>query len=81
MAMKEPKVKIFVAHHKPWYVYEDDVYVPIQVWKKNAKVDLWILWDDTWDNISEKNTSATQILEQIYDTIEPGYLKNSWWFL
>lgn len=29
------------------------------------------------DNISEKNTSATQILEQIYDTIEPGYLKNS----
>ena len=52
---KYPRIKIFVAHHKPWYVYEDDVYVPIQAGKKNAKIDLWILWDDTWDNISEKN--------------------------
>lgn len=66
MAMKEPKVKIFVAHHKPWYVYEDDVYVPIQVWKKNAKVDLWILWDDTWDNISEKNSNYAELTAQYW---------------
>ena len=26
--------------------------------------------------ISEKNTSAYKILEQIYDTIDPGYLKS-----
>ena len=58
---KEPKIKIFVAHHKPWYIYEDDVYVPIQVWKKNAKIDLWILWDDTWDNISEKNDNYAEL--------------------
>ena len=61
---KKPKIKIFVAHHKQWYVYEDDVYVPIQVWKKNAKVDLWILWDDTWDNISWKNDNYAELTAQ-----------------
>ena len=61
---KSPKIKIFVAHHKPWYAYEDDVYVPIQVGKKNAKVDLWIIWDDTWDNISEKNSSYAELTAQ-----------------
>lgn len=81
MAMKEPKVKIFVAHHKPWYVYEDDVYVPIQVWKKNAKVDLWILWDDTWDNISEKNSNYAELTAQYwvwknYDLSDVDYV----WF-
>ena len=63
---KESKIKIFVAHHKPWYIYEDDVYVPIQVWKKNAKVDLWILWDDTWDNISEKNDNYAELTAQYW---------------
>ncbi len=63
---KWPKIKIFVAHHKPWYIYEDDVYVPIQVWKKKAKVDLWILWDDTWDNISEKNSNYAELTAQYW---------------
>ena len=63
---KKPKIKIFVAHHKPWYIYEDDVYVPIQVWKKNAKVDLWILWDDTGDNISEKNDNYAELTAQYW---------------
>lgn len=66
MTRKEPRIKIFVAHHKPWYIYEDDVYVPIQVWKKNAKVDLWILWDDTWDNISEKNDNYAELTAQYW---------------
>ena len=63
---KESKIKIFVAHHKPWYIYEDDIYVPIQVWKKNAKVDLWILWDDTGDNISEKNNNYAELTAQYW---------------
>lgn len=58
---KNPKIKIFVVHHKPWYIYEDDIYTPIQVWKKNAKVDLWILWDDTWDNISDRNGEYAEL--------------------
>ena len=63
---KESKIKIFVAHHKPWYIYEDDVYVPIQVWKKNAEVDLWIIWDDTGDNISEKNDNYAELTAQYW---------------
>ena len=61
MTEKKPKIKIFVSHHKPWYIYQDDVYTPIQVWKKNAKIDLWILWDDTWDNISDKNGEYAEL--------------------
>jgi len=66
MTKKEPRIKIFVAHHKPWYIYEDDVYVPIQVWKKASKVDLWILWDDTGDNISEKNNNYAELTAQYW---------------
>ncbi len=63
---REPSIKIFVAHHKPWYIYEDDVYVPIQVWKKKSKIDLWILWDDTGDNISEKNDNYAELTAQYW---------------
>ena len=63
---KYPRIKIFVAHHKPWYVYEDDVYVPIQVWKKKLAIDLWIIWDDTWDNISEKNANYAELTAQYW---------------
>lgn len=52
---RKNKIKIFVAHHKPWYIYKDNIFEPIHVWKKNSKYDLWILGDDTWDNISYKN--------------------------
>lgn len=81
MTKKEPKIKIFVSHHKPWYIYEDDIFVPIQVWKKNAKVDLWILWDDTWDNISEKNSQYAELTAQYwvwknYDLSDVDYV----WF-
>ena len=78
---KVSNIKIFVAHHKPWYIYEDDIYVPIQVWKKNAKVDLWILWDDTGDNISEKNSNYAELTAQYwvwknYDLSDVDYV----WF-
>lgn len=49
-------IKIFVSHHKDWYIYKDDIFEPIHVWKANSNIDLWILWDDTWDNISHKNS-------------------------
>ncbi len=81
MVEYKPNIKIFVAHHKPWYVYEDDVYVPIQVWKKNSKIDLWIIWDDTWDNISEKNSNYAELTAQYwvwknYDLSDVDYV----WF-
>lgn len=78
---KEHKIKIFVAHHKPWYIYEDDIYVPIQLWKKDSDIDLWILWDDTWDNISEKNGTYAELTAQYwvrknYDLSDVDYV----WF-
>ena len=62
--LKNPNVKIFVSHHKPWYIYKDNIYIPIQVWKKNAEFNLWIIWDDTWDNISYKNNLYAELTAQ-----------------
>ena len=81
MIQKEPKIKIFVAHHKQWYIYEDDVIVPIQAGKKNAKIDLWISWDDTWDNISDRNGEYSELTMQYwvwknYDLSDVDYV----WF-
>ena len=81
MTKKEPKIKIFVSHHKPWYIYEDDIYIPIQVGKKNAKIDLWIIWDDTGDNISDKNSNYAELTAQYrvwknYDLSDVDYI----WF-
>lgn len=64
---KDPKIKIFVTHfNKPEFIYEDDIFVPIQAWKKNAKIDLWIQWDNTWDNISEKNPQYAELTTQYW---------------
>ena len=76
---KSPNIKIFVAHHKPWLIYEDDIFVPIHVWKKNSKYDLWILWDDTWDNISSKNYLYAELTAQYrvwknYDMSDTDYI-------
>jgi hypothetical protein len=79
---KKPNIKIFVTHfNKPDYIYEDDIFVPIQAWKKNAKIDLWIQWDDTWDNISEKNPQYAELTTQYwvwknYDLSDVDYV----WF-
>lgn len=75
-------IKIFVCNHKPWYLFEDDFFKPIQVGKKNAKLDLWVLWDDTWDNISDKNfdyyaeLTAQYRVRKNYDLSNIDYL----WF-
>ena len=64
---KDPNIKIFVTHfNKPEFIYEDDVFVPIQAWKKNSKIDLGIQWDDTWDNISEKNSQYAELTTQYW---------------
>ena len=75
-------IKIFVAHHMPWDVYEDDIFVPIQVGKNNSKVDLWILWDNTWDNISYLNDKYSELTQQYwvwknYDLTNVDYV---WFF-
>ena len=58
------KIKIFVAAHKPGVVRHDDVYNPIHVGRaisryKDEMAD--IIGDDTGDNISEKNSSYSEM--------------------
>jgi len=52
---KSPRIKILVAHHKPGYIFENDIFLPIQVGKAVSNVDLGIQGDDTEDNISHLN--------------------------
>lgn len=60
------KLKIFVSHHKDWYIFHDNSFIPIHVWKKNSKKNLWILWDDTWNSISIKNSSYAELTAQYW---------------
>lgn len=48
-------VKIFVAHHKSGYFYKDQIHEPIHVGKDCSNLDLGILGDNTFDNISNLN--------------------------
>ncbi len=64
---KELNIKFFVTHfNNPNCIYEDNIFVPIQAWKKNSKIDLWIQWDDTWDNISDKNSQYAELTTQYW---------------
>lgn len=58
------RVKIYVAVHKPGVVRHDDVYTPIHVGRaismyKDEMADM--IGDDTGDNISEKNSSYSEM--------------------
>lgn len=59
--MEQQKIRILVATHKPGLVYKDDIFIPIQVGKANAKIDLGGLGDDTGDNISTKNPNYCEL--------------------
>ena len=59
------KIKVFVAYHKPPVFFQNDNYIPIHVWKSKSNLDLWIVGDDTWDNISDKNYDYAELLLNI----------------
>lgn len=63
------KIKIFVACHKPYEVYHDDVYTPIHVGRaiSNCKEEMkGMIGDDTGDNISEKNPFYSELTAQYW---------------
>lgn len=67
--MKQKKVKILVACHKPDAVYEDEVYTPIHVGKVISKCKSemsYMIGDDTGDNISEKNPFYCELTAQYW---------------
>lgn len=53
-------IKILVAAHKPYWMPDDDVYLPIQVGAA-GKESLGWQRDDEGDNISEKNPNYCEL--------------------
>ena len=64
--MNNKQLKIFVSYHKEPIFLETKDIIPIQVWKSKSKKDFWILWDDTWDNISDKNNDYAELTAQYW---------------
>ena len=61
---EQAKIKIFVAAHKPGKVRSDDVYTPIHVGRAISKYKdemANMIGDDTGDNISERNSSYSEM--------------------
>ena len=75
------RIKIFVAYHKWPVFFQNGNYIPIHVWKARTELDLWIIWDNSWDNISDKNNDYAELTAQYrvwknYDLTDVDYV----WF-
>lgn len=62
-------LKILVAYHKPYPIYQNEIYTPIHVGRsvsvyKDEMSDL--IGDDTGDNISEKNPMYCELTAQYW---------------
>lgn len=55
------KIKILIATHKEAEFPQNEIFLPIQVGKKNAKVKINIQGDDEGENISEKNPQYCEL--------------------
>ena len=53
-------IKIIIALHKPYWIPDDDAYLPLHVGAE-GKADLFIQKDDTGDNISSKNANFCEL--------------------
>ena len=53
-------IKILVATHKPYWMPEDKVYVPIHMGSE-GKTDIGFIGDNTGENISNKNANYCEL--------------------
>ena len=69
-------VKILIATHKPYWMPDDDIYLPIQVGSAINKTDLGYCRDDTGDNISAKNKNYCELtgLYWAWKNLEADYI-------
>ncbi len=63
---KKPKISIFVSCHKPSLLPESTIFVPIHVGASKADERMNMLWDDTGDNISYKNSRFCELTAQYW---------------
>ncbi len=68
-------IKIIVATHKPYWMPDDPLYVPVQVGAA-GKEDLGFVRDDSGDNISEKNANFCELtgLYWAWKNLEADYV-------
>lgn len=55
------EIKILIAVHKDCFLPRSDIFLPIQVGRKNAKIKLNMQGDDEGENISEKNPNYSEL--------------------
>ena len=60
------KLKILVAIHKQSPVFQNDIYMPIQVGKAISRINLGFQGDNTGDNISNKNPYYCELTAQYW---------------
>lgn len=53
-------MKVLVAAHKPYWMSDDKVYVPLHVGRE-GKTDIGFIGDNTGDNISKKNANYCEL--------------------
>lgn len=64
---KQKKIEIYVACHKPSEIPHNDLFVPIHVGAKNARITMpGMQRDDEGDNISEKNPHYCEMTAQYW---------------
>ena len=63
---QQSKAKILVAIHNTEKIYNDEIYIPIQVGKAISKYNLGFQGDDTGDNISKKNPMYCELTAQYW---------------
>lgn len=55
-------IKIFTAFHKKFEIPNNtEIFIPIHAWKANSNIKLNMIWDNTWDNISQKNNTYCEL--------------------
>lgn len=59
--MDNPSIYIFVATHKPYWMPDDEMYIPIQVGAINKDSISGFLRDDEGNNISSKNPRYSEL--------------------
>ena len=68
-------IKILVATHKPYWMPNESIYMPIHVGKK-GKSDIGFVGDDTGNNISHKNSNYCELtaLYWAWKNLEADYI-------
>ncbi|MFV0635886.1 DUF4422 domain-containing protein [Mitsuokella sp. WILCCON 0060] len=64
--MKNKKIEIYVACHKPSELPKNELFIPIHVGAKLSNKELNIQRDDAGDNISEKNPQYCEMTAQYW---------------